>query len=271
MPFGGMMPRMSERSCSGSIRVLALSLGLTLGGCGAQAQGLAELPSRETVTKDDPGGDAPDPQGGALLRLLEEPLHTVTDKPKTLRVDLADGRHWRRVRVWGVPTRVAFRYGDDHYAIAALFYSEAEPGDTPDTCLQRFVSRARAMAKVFGLESGPLSRQEGFHHPRQSVLEPAPPPPDVRPGAEPEQRRVDKPMPVIRAEAESSALDAGRWIAAAASYHLWPGRCLVQAFAVDADGHPELAAAVVDRWVKQGAGRLVWTPSLWEAPPIENR
>lgn len=265
------MPQVSEACSSGPTWAMALGLGLAAGSCGGQAQGLAELPTPETVTKDDPGGDAPDPQGGALLRLLQEPLHTVTDKPKTVRVDLADGRHWRRVRIWGLPTRVAFRYGDDHYAIAAVFYSEAEPGDTPDTCLQRFVARGRAMAKVFGLESGPLSRQEGFHHPRQSVLGPAPPPPDAQPGAEPEQRRVDKPMPLIRVEAESTALDAGRWIGAAASYHLWPGRCLVQAFTVDADEHPELAAAVVERWVKQAAGRLVWTPSLWEAPPIENR
>ena len=86
-----------------------------LGGCGGAAQpaGLPHAaPTPTSVSKDNPGGDADDPDKAALLRLLAEPLGALTDKFETLRAAFPDWPNWRRVRFIGYPLRAGFRYGD---------------------------------------------------------------------------------------------------------------------------------------------------------------
>ena len=230
------------------------------------------MPTPTSVSKDNPGGDAVDPDKAALMRLLAEPLGALTDKFGTLRAAYPDWPNWRRVRFLGYPLRAGFRYGDRHYAIGAIWYSEAKPGDTPESCLGRVVDKARATGKTFNLELGPITNEQGTCAPRLSVLEPKPRPANLPPNARPSQKAVPKPMPTARTEASFATLTAsGHWLAAAAAYPSWPGTCLVQGFAVDGSEHPDLAEAVVARWLREAAGKMIWERALWEAPPVEDR
>src|SRR5262249_39165226 len=74
-------------------------------------------PTPATVTVENPGGDASDPEWASLDRLLHEPWGVRRDRHGSLIVPLSDARHWQRVRLWGYPTRAAFRFGDEHYAV----------------------------------------------------------------------------------------------------------------------------------------------------------
>jgi hypothetical protein len=249
--------------------------GSLLMGCGGPPEPAASphaAPSPSTVSKDNPGGDADDPDKAALMRLLSEPLGTLTDKFETIRARFPDWANWRRVRFVGYPVRSGFRYGDQHYAIDAIIYSQGQPGDTPETCLGRFVDKARAIGKNFNLELGPVTNEVGTCYPRDSVLTPRPKPPKAPESARPSQKQLSMPMPAIRTEASFvTVLASGHWFAAAVAYPTWPGTCLVQGFAVDGADHPDLAEAVVSRWLREGAGRLIWERALWEAPPVEDR
>lgn len=262
------------RTYGGSLWVFPVLLALTPACGGAPAPPAAPVaPSPSSVTKDEPGGDAPDPRRAALQRLLQEPFGTRRDKPHTLRVRFPDSRNWTRVRYWGYPTRAGFRYGDEHYAAAALFYlPAASPEEGPSGCLERFFTRVQGTAKTLGVELTNIRREAGTSHERLSVLEPAPKPADAAVDARPSQERVERTMPVIRAEAAFTSLtNQGRWIVAATSYASWPGTCLIQGFGVKGEDEPELAAAVVERWVREGAGQAIWERELWQAPPFEDR
>ena len=95
----------------------------------------------KSVTREEPGGDAHDPHQQAMLRLSQEPWGWRNDKRDVFHFPLTDWGNWRRVRFWGLPTFVGFRYGDVHHAIAAMRVVRVQPGDapTPKGCLDRFL------------------------------------------------------------------------------------------------------------------------------------
>ncbi len=134
-------------------------------GCATAAPSLpqARRPTPKTVTRDNPAGDAEAPEDAALTRLLEAPVGKKIDKFRTLLVRLPDASKWRRVRLWGQPTRATFRYGNDHYAIAVLDYRDAEGDDAPTRCLERFVKQGRRKAEAFDIELGAFDRSVGRH------------------------------------------------------------------------------------------------------------
>jgi hypothetical protein len=123
----------------------------------------ARTPTPGTVTRDNPGGDAQSPVDAALARLESQPVGVKDDKFRTLRPRLPDAGNWKRIRFFGYPTRAAFRYGKDHYAMTVITYSDAEGDDAPETCLRRFVQEARGLAVRFDVEMGPLEREEHTH------------------------------------------------------------------------------------------------------------
>src|SRR5262245_56181587 len=88
-------------------------LGLLVACGGAQPNGkpLDAPPTPRSVTRANPGGDAADPERAALERLMREPWGYRKDRWSTLRIPLADWKHWRRVKIFGHPTRATFRYG----------------------------------------------------------------------------------------------------------------------------------------------------------------
>src|SRR5437868_12813615 len=77
-------------------------------------------PTPTSITRQNPGGDAEDPERAALERLLREPWGGRSDRFGTLHLSVMDAAHWERVKLIAHPTRVAYRFGDDHYGILAV-------------------------------------------------------------------------------------------------------------------------------------------------------
>jgi hypothetical protein len=237
-----------------SARWFALALlAPLLAGCassGPPPKPPGQPPTPKSVTLKNPGGDAADPELAALKRLLEEPWGFKRDRWRTLRVPLADWKHWRRVRLWGHPMRASHRYGDEAYAVQTVWYQPAEGPDDPDACLARFLGYARPIAESFDVRLGPATPSRTT----QQV------------GGE------SRPMLVHTFEGRMESLLGGdEYVAAIAAYQSWPGTCLVYAFAVKADHHREIAVKVRDRWVADGAARLLWEKKVTEAPPFHAR
>ena len=111
-------------------------------------------PTQSSITRDEPGGDASDPNESALKRLLSEGWGWRNDKQDALHVPLPDWSNWRRIRFFGVPTFVGFRYGDDHHAVIAIWVREADDGTTVDQCLDAFEDWAKPTARSFSVDVG---------------------------------------------------------------------------------------------------------------------
>jgi hypothetical protein len=233
-------------------------------------------PTPKTVTVENPGGDAFDPELAALERLAEEPWVLRRDRENTLLIPLADARHWQRVRLWGYPTRVAFRFGDDHYGVLAIWYRPAAAGrGDPESCLTDFLAEARPLAEGYGTRvvashlvhstqlGSPLGRR-GAGIGRRADGGLAPKPQGVA--------RSSGPMVVEVIDAEVDAVFTTKEYAGAlASYPSWPGTCLLQGFVVVAGKHKELAERIRDRWVTEGATHLAWHPRLSDTPAQDQR
>jgi hypothetical protein len=194
-------------------------------------------PTAASVTRENPGGDAADPEWAALERLTTEPFAERNDRWQTLSVPLADAGHWRRVRVWSYPTRATFRYGDEHHAVTTLWYTEVVGPDDPDACLKRFTEQALVAAKAFGVIVG---------EPRF-----------IRTSQDLGHRKLPVVVAVLEGRVDS-LLVQDDYVGAVAAYQSWPRTCLVQGFAVVAGKHKGLAEAVRDRWVEEAAPKLFW-------------
>lgn len=240
------------------LRSCSLAFALFVVGCGNTAvppsQAPIDLtplrpPTPVSITKAQPGGDSDDPEAAALQRLLDEPFELKRkDRWGTLRVPLADWRHWRRIRIWGHPTRAAFQYGDDHTAMILLRYSKIEGPNDPQRCLADFVKYASPVAQSYGIrlgESRLVTASQSLHGEPSPML--------IR----------------LQDGGVDSIVANDDYLAFMAAYQSWPGTCLVQAFAVVSTDHPELAARVRDRWVAEAAGRLIWDKKVKSAPDTE--
>jgi len=235
------------------ISPLPLALLLASLGCSNQTQVAkppGAPPTPTTVTSKNPGGDADDPERAALERLASEPWGHRSDYWGSLHVPLVDWKNWRRVKVFGYPTRASFRYGDDHYAVATIWYTPIEGPNDPEACAAKFIDIAMPIAEANGVRVGDRQRVRMS----QSV------------GAE------VKPMIVELLEGRlDSILGRDDYVGAVAAYQSFPGTCLVEGFAVVATNHRDLATRIRDRWVAEGAAQLVWNPHIQEAPETLTR
>ena len=119
-------------------------------------------PSPASVTREEPGGDANDPHRAALQRLVKGGWGWRNDKQDVFHFPLSDWPNWRRVRFWGLPTFVGFRYGDAHRGVAAMWVRRLRPEDPedPKVCLDRMEAWGRPIADAYRTKvvKGPLSR-----------------------------------------------------------------------------------------------------------------
>lgn len=168
-------------------RPAALALGLIVAACAPRAPSSPEarVSTPTSVTMTNPAGDAKEPEDAALSRLLAQPASERTDRWTTLGVALPDAGNWRRVRIYGHPTRATFRYGDEHFAIDTIEYRAAEGDDSPEACLQRFADDARDLAERHGVTFGPVVPGFGQHPRGVEAIDWAA-----------ERRRVDSPVPI---------------------------------------------------------------------------
>lgn len=210
----------------------------------------AREPTPQSITVANPGGDAPDPELAALERLEHEPWGVKRDCYATLIVPLVDTRHWRRVKLWGYPTRTAFRFGDDHYGVTAVWYQPSAGPSDPASCLARFAGAAQAQAEGLGVQLLESRVVRGMQH----------------------TEGYDRPMVVEVFEGSVDAVfETKGYMGAVAAYQSFPGTCLLQGFVVVAGKHRNLARRIRDRWVAEGAPRLSWHPRVVEPPTFEAR
>jgi hypothetical protein len=223
-------------------------------------------PTPQTVTVRNPGGDAADPEWAALERLAGEPWGSRRDRFNSLIIPLVDARHWQRVKLWGYPSRAAFRFGDDHHGVLAVWYRPTTEATDPESCLARFVAEARPAAELYGariLESHLVHTVQRAGLAGLAGLASGAPP---RPQSS--QAMV---VQVIDAEVAGFFGADKEWAGALAAYPSWPGTCLIQGFVVAATKHKALAGRIRDRWVTEGATALAWHPRLSEAPAFDDK
>lgn len=224
------------------VRLLAFLPLVSLSGCHSvtprQPSGIP--PTATSINREQPGGDAADPHQAALKRLLEEPWGWRNDKQDALHVPLPDWGNWRRIRYYGVPSFVGFRYGDDHHAVIAIWVREVDEGTTLAQCLDEHEKWGEPFAQTFGVrvEQGP------------AVMSPWSPQPGPKPEGPLEivTRSLDAEMDTIFAR--------GTYYAAYTAYAMWPKTCTIFGFAVAVRGAPELARQVRERYVTDGFWRL---------------
>ncbi|APR83692.1 Hypothetical protein A7982_09041 [Minicystis rosea] len=250
------------------LRLKAGSLALTVlgfvAGCGAAEPPPAPVtpataaakppqqarPTPASVTMANPGGDAADPELAALELLDHQGFSARRDREGTLSVQLAGAKYWRRVRLWGYPTRVAFRFGDEHYGVVAVWYEPAKGPDDPESCLKRFIAQGRPAAEMFGVRATEVRMVRTLQ---------------IGPTG-------SKPMVIDVIDAAVDGLTEPKEFAGAlAAYESWPGTCLVQGFIVSAAKHHALAHRIRDRWVAEAAPKLGWTPRVTAAPAFDSR
>lgn len=208
---------------------------LFFSGCAsAPKQPPGEPPTPETVNRENPGGDAHDPQLVALRRQLESPWGARRDKDNQLIVPLPDYKNYKRVRFWAIEHFVGFRYGKDYYVMNAAFVQDVPDGVEANSknCLRRMEKWGRPQIKSFDIKLGPA----------ETVGQ--------------KWRGEDISVKVL-----DGHLDFGfkrrRFSAAYAAYPAYQHACLVFGMVVPWDEHEELAKQVRDRWVAEGVPRLV--------------
>jgi len=192
------------------------------------------------VSREEPGGDADDPHEAALDRLLKESWGWRNDKQDALHVPLPDWKNWRRIRYFGVPTFVGFRYGDDHHAVIAVWVRDADEGTTPDQCLENFEKWGEPTAHSFSVKV------------QDPVVTRLPWNPMANPKGDGSLEIVVKSV-----NAEISTLFSNKSYAAAyGAYVMWPKTCTIFGVAVPVRDSAELARDVRDRYVNDGFWRM---------------
>jgi len=202
-------------------------------------------PTPATVTLENPGGDADDPQEVALRRQLDMPWGSVSDKPERLVVPLPDPRRYRGVKFWSFDSFAGFRYGDDSYVMSALFIFDVPPGSPTDTHACHSVAEKWALPQIknFDVKFDKTEMIEDSWHGQEVVV-----------------------------TSLDGYVDFGlaRWhfSGAYAAYPAYSDACLVYGMAVPWRKHGDLAQQVRDRWVKEGVPRLIArTPT--RPPPLQ--
>ena len=194
-------------------------------------------PTPKTVTRSEPGGDAADPQLAALRRLGKLPWGWRNDKRDVVHFPLTDWKNWRRVRFWGVPTFVGFRYGDKHRAVAAMWLTRLHRGEPEDprVCI--------AHLKKWGMPMADLYRTTVTMGEAKTVTW---------------QGHPDVLVQTVDATVEGLFSDQ-QWRAVAGASLPWPRVCMVYGYAFRVDDSPKQAEATRDRYAREAFSRLELT------------
>lgn len=178
------------------------------------------------------GGGGGTAHAAALEQLKTAKLEMRPDKQNSVRLPLPDGSNWTRVKFWGVPSLVGFRYGKDHHAIVGGWVIEVDDNAAEGSCARAFERMAKPVAETFDVE-----------------LEHEPP------HAFTWKFRKEPTVHVVSVDsvfAKTATLAArDKYAGAYASYPAWPGRCLVMGVAVPVRADEPRAREVRDRFVKE--------------------
>ncbi|MBK6694508.1 MAG: hypothetical protein IPG50_20210 [Myxococcales bacterium] len=178
------------------------------------------------------GGHGGTAHAAALEQLKVSKLDARNDRQNSVRMVLPDAPNWTRVKFWGVPSLMAFRYGKDHHAIVGGWVIEGDAADGSGSCARAFERVAQPVVDAFSVElehEAPHAFVWHFHKD---------PTPQI--------------VPVDAVFAKMATLAAReRYAAAYAAYPAWRGRCLVVGVAVPAREDEPRARQVRDRFVHE--------------------
>lgn len=208
---------------------------LALSGCAsAQTQPAGAPPSPTSVTLEEPGGDAADPQEAALRRQLDMTWGWATDKDDQLRVPLVDAENMKRVRYWVLDHFTGFRYGSDFYVMNVVLIQDFPRDEPMDSraCLQRAEKWGHPQLASFEVKFTDLQSTTAHWRNKPIVV-----------------KSVDGYVDV--------GFQRRKFSAAYAAYPAYPDACLIFAMGVPWDKHGDLAKAVRDRWVKEAVPQIV--------------
>ncbi len=174
------------------------------------------------------GGNGGDEHIAALEELKIAPLTMRIDKQSSVRIPLPDAAHWMRVKFWGVPTLLGFRYGQGHHAVVGGTITHVPDNSAPGACAQSFEKWALPLIDAYDID---IHRS----------------PPSAVPWHDGHIAEIE----MLEAKAATLAMQ-GEQAIAYAIYPAWPGACLVVGVAVPTrDGDVQRAEAVRDRFVRE--------------------
>ena len=239
-----------RRSPLGPVLVVSAALaGLAVGGLGCSSSGVstsnvavAAAPPPKDDGKPAQGGEGGSSHAAALEELKVASLSGRTDKQNSVRVFLPDAEHWTRVRVWGVPSLVGFRYGKDHHAIVAGFVTHVDDNSVQGACAKSFEQWANPWIESFEVDLQHDAPSAFVWHAAPSAAGT----PASSASAPPSVVEVDSVFAKTATLAERES-----YAAAWAAYPAWKGACLVVGVAVPVRDDEARAREVRDRFAKE--------------------
>jgi hypothetical protein len=179
------------------------------------------------------GGQGGASHSAALEQLRTAPLSFRDDKQGSLRVMLPDGENWTRVKFWGVPSLVGFRYGKDHHGIAGAFVTHVDDNRVDGACAKSFEKFAVPTIELFEVE---LSHDPPVGYAWRNPQTPK---------AAPHILTADV---VFARTATVAAKDT--YAVAWTAYPVWKNACLVMGVAIPSRDDEARARAARDRFAK---------------------
>ena len=173
------------------------------------------------------GGSGGDEHAAALEELKAARLSIRVDKQHAVSIPLPDAGHWMRVKFWGVPTLVGFRYGQGHHAVVGGYITHVPDNKAPGKCAESFEKWALPLVDAYDIE---IHRS----------------PPAAAPWGDGRIAEIES----LDAKA-ATLVEQGSQAIAYAIYPAWPGACLIVGVAVPArDGDKQRAEEVRDRFIR---------------------
>ena len=211
-------------------------------GCSGATTSTANLPVAAAPPPHDDGKPAEGGTGGsshaaALEQLKVAAAEGRVDKQSSVRVLLPDAPHWMRVKFWGVPSLVGFRYGKDHHAIVAAFVTHVDDNAAPAACTKSFEAYATPWIDAFEVDLAHDAPSAFMWRAKQERGTPQEPPMLVD---------VDSIFAKTATLAQRES-----YAAAYAAYPAWKGACLIVGVAVPSRDDEPRAREVRDRFAKE--------------------
>jgi hypothetical protein len=203
-------------------------VGIAQIGCHANVRKPPGVPPTPTsITKEEPGGDAFNPQIAALDRLQIQGFSLRYDASSSVLVPIPDAGKWKRIRYLMFDNFTGFRYGDQGHALVAMYLSRhPQPGCSSESCLDQFEIQASSKLRRLGVQWSPAQQRRHPWEKRRIVVR---------------IRNVSYPWFFSR---KKLALAYGGYVA-------WKNRCAVVAYAFPMDENPEYAELVRDRFANE--------------------
>lgn len=212
--------------------LLLLLLGCSTGPS-AQQPVIAASPPRDDG-KSAQGGSGGAEHAAALEELKVAELGPAVDRQSSIKIMLPDAPHWMRVKFWGIPTLVGFRYGQGHHAIVGGDIRHVPDNSVSGACAKSFEGWAMPLIEAYDIDMH-RDAPSAFSWKRQST----------------DDSPLIGDLETLTAKG-ATLIEREEYTVAYATYPAWKGACLIMGIAVPVrDNDMDRARAVRDRFVKE--------------------